>query len=420
MPRQLRSLFFAGAVVAIAAACSQGGETSAQTPAGPAGEDAMNAAERLAPGGGGGDAAMQKTQAEPAPEGALALNVETVAENLLVPWAIAFLPSGEILVTEQEGRLRIIEDGVLRAAPIDGVPAVHAERQAGLYDVLPHPDYATNKVLYLAYAAGDAKSNATRVARATFDGSALNDLDVIFEAIPLKDTSHHFGGRLAWGPDGHLFLTVGEGSRYKEKAQDFKTSFGAVIRINEDGTLPDDNPDFGPDAAPGLYTKGHRNPQGLAWDAARGVLWSHEHGPRGGDELNIIVPGANYGWPAASFGIDYSGALITPFTEFEGAKAPLKYWTPSIAPSGLAVYDGDLFADWKGDLLVGAMSPTAGRALHRVIIENGVPAGEERYLTDLEPRIRDVRVGPDGAIYIAMEGSSRGDPDGKILRVTPQ
>ncbi len=371
-------------------------------------------ASALPPGGGGGDRSLQRELADPAPEGEQALVIETIAEGLSNPWSIAFLPGGELLIAERPGRIRIIRDGVMSPDPVPGAPEVLAYNQGGLHDILPHPNFSENGVLFLAYANGTQEENALRVSRAVFDGDEIRDLQPIYDATPLKDTGHHFGGRIVWGPDDKLYVTIGEGSRYKEKAQDPTSSFGAVVRINEDGSIPDDNPDFGDGAAPGLFSKGHRNPQGFAYDAERGIFWANEHGPRGGDEINIIEPGANYGWPAASYGIDYNGARITPFTEYEGTKQPFHYWTPSIAPSGLAVYHGDLFPDWNGDLLIGAM---AGAALHRMNMEGDELVGEERYL--LGERIRDVRVGPDGAIYVATE-IRNGDPDGKILRVTPQ
>ncbi len=376
-----------------------------------AGDDKTDAAK---PGKGGGDPKLQTTLAEPAPEGALALNVETLAEGLVNPWSIAFLPDGTLLVSERAGRIRIIRDGALSEAPVAGVPDVVAWNQGGLFDILPHPDFETNNILYLAYAHGTEEANATRIARAEFDGAALANLTPIYDAAPQKDTGHHFGGRLAWGGDGKLYATIGEGSKYKERAQDMTSSFGSVIRLNEDGSIPDDNPTFGDGERPELYSKGHRNPQGLAYDAARGVLWEHEHGPRGGDEINIIEAGKNYGWPLASYGVDYSGARITPFTEYGGTQQPFKYWTPSIAPSGLAVYRGSLFpGDWDGDLLVGAM---AGAALHRVDMNGMTIVGEERYLTG--ERIRDVRVGPDGAVYATTEDRG-GEPVGKVLKITP-
>lgn len=370
-------------------------------------------AETAAAGKGGGDPKLQMRLAPAAPEGATRLTVETLAEGLANPWSLAFLPDGTILATERAGRLRIIRNGALAATGVEGVPAIFVSNQAGLYDVLPHPDFAANRTLFLSYAHGTMAANALRVARATFDGVALSELQVIYEAKPLKDTNAHYGGRLAFGGDGKLYVTVGEGFRYRERAQDPKSSFGAVVRINEDGTIPSDNPDFGPGALPELWTKGHRNPQGLAFDAGRGVLWEHEHGAKGGDEINIIEKGANYGWPLATYGVDYSGARVSPFTEYEGTAQPFKYWTPSIAPSGLAVYEGDLFPDWRGDLLVGAL---AGEALHRIDLDGASEAGEERYL--IGERVRDVRVGPDGAIYVTTEDHD-GAPAGKVLKLTP-
>ncbi|MCK5747906.1 MAG: PQQ-dependent sugar dehydrogenase [Oricola sp.] len=399
MARLSRFLAFSGCA-ALMAACSGGGEASS-----------ASAAQR-----GGGDASLQETLAEPAPEGEVALNVEVVADGLVNPWSLAFLPDGSMLVTEREGRLRVIRDGALVAEPVAGVPDVLAWNQGGLFDVLLHPDFAENGVLYLSYAHGTQKENATRVARAVFDGSSLSDLEVLYDAKPLKDTGHHYGARMVWGPDGLLYVTIGEGSKYKEKAQDMSSSFGSVVRLNEDGSIPADNPNFGNGERPELFTKGHRNPQGFAYDAERGVLWETEHGARGGDEINIIEAGNNYGWPLATYGIDYNGAKITPFTEYEGTTQPVKYWTPSIAPSGLAVYRGDLFEGWDGDLLVGAL---AGAALHRVILDGTSPVGEERYLVDRAERIRDVRVGPDGAIYVTTEDRA-GAPAGKVLRLTPQ
>ncbi|MBB5517759.1 PQQ-dependent sugar dehydrogenase [Amphiplicatus metriothermophilus] len=398
MARRLRFLLVASAFAL--AACSNENASSAAGPDRPK---------------GGGDPALQTTLAEPAPEGERALNVEVLAEGLVNPWCVAFLPDGTILVTERAGRLRVIRDGALVEEPVAGVPEVYAHNQAGLFDILPHPDFAENRTVFLAYAHGTDRANALRVARATFDGAALNDLEVIYEAKPMKEAGYHYGGKIVYAPDGTLWVSVGEGSRYKELAQDMTTSFGAIIRINQDGSIPEDNPDFGEDALPELWTKGHRNPQGLAWDGERGILWSNEHGPRGGDEINVIEKGANYGWPLASYGIDYNGARITPFTEYEGTRQPFKYWTPSIGVSGLAVYRGDLFPDWDGDLFVGAM---ATRALHRIDLdEAGNEIGEERYL--LGERVRDVRVGPDGAIYVTTE-DRQGAPIGQVLRLTPQ
>lgn len=366
---------------------------------------------------GGGDASLQTTLAEPAPNGETALSVETLADGLANPWSLAFLPDGSMLVTERNGGVKYIKDGVV-SEPLDGVPPAYQENQAGYFDILPHPDFATNQTVFLAYAHGNKNTNATRIGKATFDGTSLNDFEVIYEAKPSKKSGLHFGGRLAMASDGKLIVTIGEGAGYKEKAQDLSSSFGAMLRLNQDGSAPEDNPYVGTDGAlPEILSKGHRSPQGLAIHPETGVIFETEHGARGGDEINVIEPGANYGWPLATYGIDYSGSKISPFTEYSGTSQPIKYWTPSIAPSGLAIYRGDLFADWQDDLLVGAL---AGTALHRVKMENGEIVGEERYLTDLGARIRDVRVGPDGAIYVLTNSKNRGEaPKGAILRLTP-
>lgn len=408
--------FFSAALcaAALATGCSNGESASPD-----GGADSGAAVGSLVRGGGGGDPALQETLQETAPEGDVALNVETIAEGLVNPWGLAFLPNGDILVTEREGRLRVIRDGALIDAPVAGTPEPLVWNQGGYFDVLPHPDFASNNILYLAYAHGTRDENATRVVRGVFDGASLSNLETIYEVTPLKDTGHHFGGRMVWGGDGKLYLATGDGGRYQERSQDMTTSFGAVVRLNEDGSIPEDNPNFGRRSLPELFSKGHRNPQGLAYDAERGVLWSHEHGPRGGDEINVVRAGGNYGWPAASYGINYNGSKVTPFTEFEGSIQPVKYWTPSIAPSGLAVYRGDLFPEWDGDLLVGAMASAASLALHRVIIDGESAVGEERYLVDLGERVREVRVGPDGAIYVTTEDRG-GEPVGKVLRLTPQ
>ena len=394
-PRFLMMTCCAASLTLLAAACSGGGEASSPK--------------------GGGDASLQETLADPAPESETALDVEVLADGLDGPWCITFLPNGDILFTERAGRMRIIRDGELVEEPVAGVPEVLVYNQGGLFDILLHPDFEENGVLYISYAHGTEKENATRLARAVFDGSSLSDLEVLYDAKPLKDTGHHYGARLAWGGDGKLYMTIGEGSKYKEKAQDMTSSFGSVIRLNEDGSIPEDNPTFGEGERPELFTKGHRNPQGLAYDDERDILWSNEHGPRGGDEVNIIERGNNYGWPLATYGIDYNGAKISPFTEYEGTTQPVKYWTPSIGVSGLAVYRGDLFQGWDGDLLAGGLS---GAALHRIIMDGSEPVGEERYLLDRGERVRDVRVGPDVAIYVATELREPGS--GKILRLTPQ
>ena len=312
----------------------------------------------------------QTTLAPPAPEGALSLHIETLAEGLVNPWSMAFLPDGSMLVTERDGKLRVIRNGALVAEPVSGVPATYVKSQGGLFDILLHPDFAANRTLFLSYAA------------------LLGDRTML--------------------------ITIGDGFNYREKAQDLSNGLGKIVRVNLDGSIPADNPFADKEGARReIYSFGHRNEQGLAVDPADGTIYETEHGPMGGDELNIIEAGANYGWPLATYGLDYSGAQITPFTEYEGSKQPVKYWVPSIGPSGLAIYQGDLFPGWKGDLLVGALAKTA---LHRLDMEDGKVVGEERYLDG--ERIRDVREGPDGAIYVTTEDHD-GAPVGKVLRLTP-
>jgi aldose sugar dehydrogenase len=336
-----------------------------------------------------------------------------IAQGLDHPWSMAFLPDGSMLVTEREGRLRLIKSGSLQPQPIAGVPVVHTGGQAGLFDVVLHPNFAQNHVLYLTYAAGSESANGTQVARARFDGSALRELQVIFEATPLKAGDNHYGGRMAFLPDGTFALTIGEGFEYREKAQDLGSDLGKIVRLNEDGSVPRDNPFVGQASVrPEIYTWGHRNPQGLIFDSQSGLLYETEHGPRGGDELNIIVAHRNYGWPVITYGMDYSGAYVSPYTERAGLEQPVIYWTPSIAPSGLAMYRGDKFPAWRGDLFVGAL---AFRHLRRVHLDGrGNVVDQEQLLNDLHWRIRDVRAAPDGYLYVCTD-----EDDGHVLRLEP-
>ena len=366
-------------------------------------------------------AAMANVQSErappPAPQPAKVVRtgykVTEIAKGLNHPWSMAFLPDGSILVTERVGRLRIIRGGSLLPQAIAGVPAVHTGSQAGLFDVVLHPNFATNNIVYLTYASGTSAANGTQVARATFDGSALQGLQVIFKATPLKDTDNHYGGRMAFLPDGTFVLTIGEGFEYREKAQDLSTDLGKIVRLNEDGSIPKDNPFLEQASArPEIYTWGHRNPQGLTFDVQSGRIYETEHGPRGGDELNIIVAHRNYGWPVITYGMDYSGAYVSPYTQRPGLEQPVIYWTPSIAPSGLAMYRGDKFPGWRGDLFVGAL---AFRHLRRVHLdERGNVVDQEQLLNDLHWRIRDVRAAPDGYLYVCTD-----EDDGRVLRLEP-
>jgi glucose/arabinose dehydrogenase len=329
-----------------------------------------------------------------------------IAKGLDHPWSMAFLPDGSMLVTERVG-------GSLLPQPIAGVPTVHTGSQAGLFDIVLHPNFAQNNIVYLTYAAGTKAANGTQVARARFDGSTLQDLKVIFTAMPLKDTDNHYGGRMAFLPDGTFALTIGEGFEYREKAQDLSSDLGKIVRLNEDGSVPRDNPFIGrPSVRPEIYTWGHRNAQGLIYDAQSARLYETEHGPRGGDELNIIVASRNYGWPVITYGMDYSGAYVSPYTQRPGLEQPVIYWTPSIAPSGLAMYRGDKFPAWQGDLFVGAL---AFRHLRRVHLdERGNVVDQEQLLNDLHWRIRDVRAAPDGYLYVCTDES-----DGRVLRLEP-
>lgn len=342
-----------------------------------------------------------------------ALAVDTVVEDLEFPWSLAFLPDGAMLVTEKPGRLRLIRDGQLLTAPIAGVPEVFAEGQGGLLEVALHPRFAENRQIYLSYSAGTEAANRTTLARATFDGFALSNLQVLFEAAPAKEGGAHFGGRIQFLPDDTLLLTLGDGFTYRERAQELSADFGKIVRLTLDGQIPQDNPFVGRAGARGaIYTLGHRNVQAIARDPASGRIYAHEHGPRGGDEVNLLRPGANYGWPVITYGVDYSGAQISPFTEREGMEQPLVYWVPSIAPAGMVFYTGDLFPQWRGDLLVSAL---AGQHVRRVDLDDaGAVVGQMTLLADREERYRDIRQGPDGAIYLLTDA-----PDGALLRVRP-
>lgn len=332
--------------------------------------------------------------------------LETWATGLETPWSLAFLPDGSALVTERSGTLRrIAADGTV-GAPIAGVPAVYHAGQGGLFDVVLHPEFPRNGLVYLSYAEGPPASNATAVARARLEGDALRDVQVIYRVTPRKDTPVHYGGRMAFLPDGTLLLTTGDGFDYREAAQDIGSGMGKLVRMTDGGQPADGNP-F-PEKAPFVYSYGHRNPQGLAV-AADGTIWLHEHGPKGGDEVNLIVPGGNFGWPAVTYGVDYSGAIISPHTALPGMVQPEHHWVPSIAPSGLAIYDGAMFPEWQGDLFVGGL---VSHDVRRLDVRNGSLGAEEKLFGELGVRIRDVRVGPEDALYIVTNGSP-----GEVVRV---
>lgn len=338
--------------------------------------------------------------------------VVEIAKGLDHPWSMAFLPDESILVTERAGRLRVIKNGQLQPQAVTGVPAVHTGSQAGLFDVVLHPKFAENQIVFLTYAAGSDAANGTRVARARFDGTALRDVKVIFEAKPLKDTNNHFGGRMAFVSDDTFALTIGDGFEYREKAQDRTGHLGKIVMVRDDGSFPYGPPHFGEGTLPGIISMGHRNQQGLAYDAVSGRLYETEHGPKGGDELNIIEAGKNYGWPLITYGMDYSGAYVSPYTVKPGLEQPVLQWTPSIAPSGTAVYRGDKFPAWDGDVFVGALAFKHLRRVH--LDDHGNAVSQEQLLTELGERIRDVRVSPDGYVYVTTD-----DASGRVLKLEP-
>jgi glucose/arabinose dehydrogenase len=343
------------------------------------------------------------------------LAVQTAASGLDHPWALAFLPDRRMLVTERPGRMRIVdEDGTLSPALV-GVPKVFASGQGGLLDVVLDRSFAQNHTIYFCYAEPVEGRARTALARARLlaEGTArLEAVEVIFRQAGPLSSGNHFGCRIAQTPDENLFLTTGEHFTTRDQAQNLGNDLGKIIRIRPDGSAPPDNPFVGrAGAKPEIWSYGHRNPQGLALHPVTGKLWEHEHGPRGGDEINIIEKGKNYGWPVIGYGIDYSGAKIHESTHKAGMEQPIKYWVPSIAPSGMTFYTGNLFAPWRGSLFVGAL---AGQILVRLELDGEKVGKEERLLQQLRERIRDVREGPDGALWLATDSSA-----GRILRLAP-
>jgi glucose/arabinose dehydrogenase len=353
-----------------------------------------------------------RLHAQTYPSSAGPVAITTIARGLVEPWSLAFLPDGRMLVTEKPGRMRIVtRDGTL-SPPLAGLPAVHAAGQSGLLDLRLDNDHAGNRVLYFCYSL-DAGGTAA-VARARLDDGAkprLDDVKVIFKQQG-PGGANNYGCRIVQAPDGNLFVTLGDHFGPRDQAQNLANHIGKIVRIRPDGSAPPDNPFVGRrDARPEIWAYGVRNPQGLAFDPATGKLWEQEHGPRGGDEVNIIEKGRNYGWPVIGYGIDYNGAKIHESTHKAGMEQPLWHWVPSIAPSGMAFYTGDLFPSWKGNLFIGAL---AAALLVRLERDGDKITKEERLLTGLRERIRDVRQGPDGALWLLTD-----NPAGRILRLAP-
>jgi glucose/arabinose dehydrogenase len=343
------------------------------------------------------------------------LRVETVVGGLVHPWSLAFLPDGAMLVTERPGRMRIgTRDGRL-SPPLAGIPKVFDSGQGGLFDVILDRGFVRNRKIYFSYAEPTPQGARTALARAQLQAGTtprLDDIKVLFRQQGPLSSGNHFGGRIVQAEDNTLFLTLGEHFGPRDEAQNLSNHLGKIVRIAPDGSVPKDNPFVGrAGARPEIWSYGHRNAQGLAFNLATGKLWEHEHGPQGGDEVNIIEKGRNYGWPVIGYGVNYGGGKIHESTHKAGMEQPLKYWVPSIAPSGMAFYQGVLFPAWRGSLFVGAL---AGRMLVRLAVAGDKVIGEERVLQGLRERIRDVRNGPDGAIYLLSDNNA-----GRILRVAP-
>ena len=342
------------------------------------------------------------------------LEVQAVASGLVNPWSLAFLPDGRMLVTERPGRMRLVTPEGQLSPPLKGVPEVFVSGQGGLLDVIIDKSYAQNKTIYFCFAERTGGGGRTAVARAKLnDGNGrLDEVKVIFRQEGALSSGNHYGCRIVQANDGNLFVTLGEHFSYRDEAQNLGNHLGKLIRITPDGAAPADNPFVGrAGAKPEIWSYGHRNEQGLAINPASGDLWEIEHGPRGGDEVNIIGKGKNYGWPVIGYGIDYSGARIHESTAKDGMEQPIKYWVPSIAPSGMTFYTAELFPRWAGSLFTGAL---AGRMLVRLSLNGNTVTGEERLLQNLNERIRDVRQGPDGALWLLTDNSA-----GRILRVSP-
>jgi glucose/arabinose dehydrogenase len=338
--------------------------------------------------------------------------VVKVVEGLEQPWSLAFLPDGRMLVTEKAGRLRVISQGKLDPKPVDGLPEVTVQGQGGLHDVVLHPEFSKNSLIYLAYAARGSDGAGTELARGRLAGHRLEDVQVLFRQSPKGRAGQHFGGRIVFDRQGFVYLTLGDRGE-KDRAQRPDDHAGSVIRLHDDGRVPKDNPFNGKQGwKPEKFTLGNRNMQGAALHPQTGALWTHEHGPQGGDEVNVMRAGVNYGWPVITYGANYgSGTKIGEGTRKEGMAQPLYYWVPSIAPSGMAFYTGDKFARWKGDLFVGALRD---QMLVRLKLDGEKVVKEERLLKGVLGRIRDVRAGPDGLIYLLTD-----EAHGVLARLEP-
>ncbi len=342
------------------------------------------------------------------------VRAETVAQGLEHPWGIEFLPDGRMIVTERPGRVRIVSTDGQLSAPLAGVPAVLARNQGGMLDVAVDPDFATNRWIYLTFSEpGEVENTAsTAVGRGRLTDNGIEGFTVLYRQVPKVQSFGHYGSRIVFGPEGTMWVTAGDRQNQRPLVQDLGTGIGKIVRINRDGSVPEDNPFIGRnDALPQIWSYGHRNLQGAALHPETGQLWTVEHGARGGDELNHPEAGKNYGWPVITYGIDYNGTKIGEGTHKEGMEQPVYYWDPVIAPSGMIFYTGDKYPGWQGSVLIGSLTPGA---LVRLELSDGRVTREERYLGELDIRVRDVVQGPDGYVYIVTDSD-----EGQVMRVVP-
>ncbi len=345
------------------------------------------------------------------PGGTHAYTVNELVTGLAHPWGMAFLPGGDVLVTERQGRVRLIRGGVLRPEPVSGAPQAQAGGQGGMLDIVIHPDFGSNRLVYISYSKPVANGRTTAVARARWEDDRLQGLEDVFVAQAAGTAGQHFGSRIAFDPAGYMYLTIGDRGNGNRSA-DLSDHAGTTIRLHDDGSVPDDNPFVGrEDALPEIYTYGNRNAQGMAIHPETGDVWQNEHGPRGGDEINVMQAGEDYGWPRFNFGNHYDGGPIPDPDPDGDTVLPLLHWTPSIAPSGMAFYTGDRFPNWRGHVFNGAL---AGRHLRRVAFDGTEVVEQEQLLADYGARIRDVRDGPDGYIYVLTDS-----PNGALARLEP-
>ena len=340
-------------------------------------------------------------------------DLQVVATGLNHPWSITFLPNGSYLVAMRSGEVRRVSREGKVSSPIAGLPDSYVASQGGYFDIALDPEFATNNRIYLSFAHGTSKQNGTRIVRGVLRGNSVEEVTPIFTTSPLKDTPVHYGGRLQFLSDGTLLMTTGDGFEYREAAQDRFNLLGKIVRIHSDGSIPRDNPFAdGDQGHPAVWSYGHRNPQGLALDSASGRIYAHEHGAMGGDELNLITPDTNYGWPAVTKGINYSGAYVSPLRSAPGVAEPVTYWSRSVGTSGLTIYTGNSFPAWRNALFLGTLVDEDVRMIR---LEDGEVVVEQIMFSEMQERIRDVRTGPDGLLYLLTDSTQ-----GKVIRVAPK